>query len=73
MWPSIFEFHWDTGHMIFFGVFYAVVIAIATALVYVFTKSIVDSFNDDEGAGTPPGKCGRCQNDFFVELTPIDR
>ena len=50
MWPSIFEFHWDTGHMIFFGAFYAVVIAIATALVYVFTKSIVDSFNDDGGA-----------------------
>ena len=50
MWPSIFEFHWDTGHMIFFGVFYAVVIAIATSLVYVFIKSIVDSFNDDEGA-----------------------
>ncbi|NQU08542.1 MAG: hypothetical protein HQ583_08275 [Candidatus Abyssubacteria bacterium] len=50
MWPSIFEFHWDTGHMIFFGVFYAVVIAIATSLGYVFIKSIVDSFNDDKDA-----------------------
>lgn len=48
MWPTIFEFSWDTGHMIFFGVFYAVVIIIATSLVYAFAKSIVDTFSANE-------------------------
>lgn len=48
MWPTIFEFSWDTGHMIFFGVFYAIVIAIATSIVYAVTRSIVDMFTDAE-------------------------
>jgi len=50
MWPSIFEFHWDTGHMIFLGVFYAVVITMATSLVYVFVKSIIDTFSENGDA-----------------------
>jgi hypothetical protein len=50
MWPSIFEFHWDTGHMIFLGIFYAVVITMATSLVYVFVKSIIDTFGDNGDA-----------------------
>ncbi len=45
MWPTIFEFSWDTGHMIFFGVFYAVLITITTSIVYAVAKSIVDTFN----------------------------
>ncbi len=45
MWPTIFEFNWDTGHMIFLGVFYSVLIVIATSLVYVFARSIIDTFN----------------------------
>ncbi len=44
MWPTIFEFSWDTGHMIFLGVFYAVLIALTTALGYAVLKSIVDVF-----------------------------
>ncbi|RJP73118.1 MAG: hypothetical protein C4532_04935 [Candidatus Abyssobacteria bacterium SURF_17] len=61
MWPTIFEFSWDTGHMIFFGVFYAVVIIIATSLVYAFAKSIVDTFSnngsfDDRHAHKPMDK-----------------
>jgi hypothetical protein len=51
MWPTIFEFSWDTGHMIFLGVFYAVLIALATALGYAVLKSIVDVFTDN-GAAT---------------------
>ena len=47
MWPTIFEFSWDTGHMIFFGVFYAVVIVLATTLVYAVVKSAVDVFNNN--------------------------
>jgi hypothetical protein len=45
MWPTIFEFSWDTGHMIFFGVFYAVLITITTSIVYAVAKSMVDTFN----------------------------
>jgi hypothetical protein len=52
MWPSIFEFHWDAGHMIFLGVFYAVLTTMATALVYVFVKSIIDLLNDNGHADT---------------------
>ena len=47
MWPSIFEFHWDTGHMIFLGIFYAVIITMVTALGYVFVKSAIDSLKDN--------------------------
>lgn len=47
MWPTIFEFSWDTGHMIFLGVFYAVLIALTTALGYAVLKSIVDVFTDN--------------------------
>jgi hypothetical protein len=45
MWPTIFEFSWDTGHMIFFGVFYAVVIVLATSVTYAVARSIVDMFS----------------------------
>ncbi|MBI5116486.1 hypothetical protein HZA56_08440 [Candidatus Poribacteria bacterium] len=59
MWPTIFEFNWDTGHMIFLGVFYSVLIVIATALVYVSARSIIETFNGHEdghhsGAGAVP-------------------
>ncbi|UCD57828.1 MAG: hypothetical protein JSV16_01580 [Candidatus Hydrogenedentota bacterium] len=50
MWPTIFEFSWDIDHMIFFGVFYSVVIVMATSLVYAFAKSIIDAFGSDTGA-----------------------
>jgi len=50
MWPTIFEFSWDTGHMVFFGVFYAVIIILATSIMYAVTKSVVDVFTDDDRA-----------------------
>ncbi|GAB4331575.1 MAG: hypothetical protein Kow0099_02910 [Candidatus Abyssubacteria bacterium] len=51
MWPTIFEFSWDTGHMIFFGVFYAVVIVISTSLIYAVVKSLVDVFHENSSEG----------------------
>jgi hypothetical protein len=48
MWPTIFEFSWDTGHMVFFGVFYAVIIILATSIMYAVTKSVVDVFTADD-------------------------
>jgi hypothetical protein len=64
MWPTIFEFSWDTGHMIFFGVFYAVVIVIATSIVYAVTRSIVDAFNGNADNGHEPPA------EEVIELTP---
>lgn len=55
MWPTIFEFSWDTGHMIFFGVFYAVLITITTSIVYAVAKSIVDTFNGNGGVAHAEG------------------
>ena len=56
MWPTIFEFSWDTGHMIFFGVFYAVVIVIATSMVYAVTRSVVDMFNGNVKVDHEPAR-----------------
>jgi hypothetical protein len=61
MWPTIFEFSWDTGHMIFLGVFYAVLIVLTTALGYAVLKSIVDVFAENAAAAqnhasNPPSK-----------------
>ena len=50
MWPTIFEFSWDTGHMVFFGAFYAVIIILATSIMYAVTKSVIDTFNRDDRA-----------------------
>lgn len=44
MLPTTFEFRWDAGHMIFFGVFYAVVIVVFTSLFFVAAKSITDVY-----------------------------
>ncbi|MBI4831105.1 MAG: hypothetical protein HY801_06035 [Candidatus Lindowbacteria bacterium] len=44
MFPTAFEFRWDAGHMIFFGLFYTVVFIILTSLCYVIVKSLVDAY-----------------------------
>lgn len=46
MLPTTFEFRWDAGHMIFFGVFYAVVIVVFTSLFFVAAKSITDVYRN---------------------------
>jgi len=34
MLPTAYEFHWDTGHVVFLGVFYSVVVTVLSILVY---------------------------------------
>jgi hypothetical protein len=46
MWPTIFEFNWDTAHMIFLGGFYSILVIIGTTLTYVAIKSVIDTFNE---------------------------
>lgn len=54
MLPTTFEFRWDAGHMIFFGVFYAVVIVVLTSLFFVVAKSITDLYRTMKaGNGRP--------------------
>ena len=40
MLPFLYEFHWDIGHIIFFGVFYGVLAAIGLGLFYALVKTI---------------------------------
>jgi hypothetical protein len=44
MFPTIFEFQWDAGHMIFFGVFYAVIAVVVTSLLFIAAKSVTDVY-----------------------------
>jgi hypothetical protein len=42
MLPIIFEWAWDIGHYIFFGLFYLALATILSGLMYVFIKTLVD-------------------------------
>lgn len=44
MLPTVFEFTWDAGHMIFFGVFYAVIAVMVTSLLFITAKSVSDVY-----------------------------
>lgn len=46
MFPTVFEFRWDAGHMIFFGVFYSVVIVVLTSLMFVAARSVTEVYRD---------------------------
>ena len=46
MFPTAFEFRWDAGHMIFFGVFYSVVIVVLTSLLFVTAKSVSEVYRN---------------------------
>ena len=39
MFPFSFEWHWDIGHMVFFGVFYAALTVIGITLVATIFKT----------------------------------
>lgn len=56
MLPTIFEFRWDAGHMIFFGVFYTVIAVMVTSLIFITAKSVTDVYRTLNGDGTaiPP-------------------
>lgn len=43
MFPFIFEWIWDAGHMLFFGAMWYVVIILSTGLSYCITKAVMDS------------------------------
>ncbi len=43
MFPGIFEWVWDLGHLIFMGVFWVVILVLLSGVVYVFGKTAVES------------------------------
>lgn len=53
MLPTIFEFRWDAGHIIFFGAFYTVVTVALTGLLYVAFKSLIDTYRNTITGGDP--------------------
>ncbi len=44
MLPFVFEWHWDWGHVIFFGLFYGAVSTIGLGLLIVAGKTAWDLF-----------------------------
>jgi len=42
MLPFVFEWHWDIGHIIFFGLFYGALSAIGLGLTIVAGKTVWD-------------------------------
>jgi hypothetical protein len=47
MFPFIFEWVWDSGHYIFFGAMWYVVIILTVALTYCLVKAAKDSASGD--------------------------
>lgn len=42
MVPFAFEWHWDLGHMVFFGLFYGALTVIGLGLAATFLKTVKD-------------------------------
>ncbi len=42
MLPFAFEWHWDIGHIIFFGLFYGVISVVFGTLTLTILKTILD-------------------------------
>lgn len=78
MLPTTFEFRWDAGHMIFFGLFYAVVAVVLTSLFFVAAKSVTDVYRtmksgEPPQSGERPGGSGKEEEqpgEGFAEETP---
>jgi hypothetical protein len=48
MLPFCFEWHWDVGHVIFFGLFYMALTVISLGLAYCFGKTFYDLYTGAE-------------------------
>ncbi|KIX14848.1 hypothetical protein [Dethiosulfatarculus sandiegensis] len=44
MLPFAFEWHWDIGHIIFFGLFYSALGVITCGLVYAFVSNLKELY-----------------------------
>ena len=47
MFPFIFEWVWDEGHLIFFGAMWYVILILTTGLGYCLVKAAKDSLSGD--------------------------
>ena len=47
MFPGIFEWIWDPGHIIFMGIVWLVVLTLLLGVVYVLGKTISDTYRMD--------------------------
>ena len=48
MFPNVFEWIWDPGHVIFMGIVWIVILVLFSGVTYVLGKTIQDSLRDDE-------------------------
>jgi len=51
MFPGIFEWVWDRGHLVFMGIFWAVVIVLISGLGFVVCKSLAAAAADSADLG----------------------
>ena len=65
MIPSAYEFHWDLGHVVFLGIFYAVLAVAAVAVVVAVRRSRADIRRR--------GADGAAWHETFAELPPERR
>ncbi len=43
MFPTVFEWIWDLGHVIFMGIFWLVIIALLTGIVTILIRTTLDT------------------------------
>lgn len=48
MFPGVFEWVWDLGHVIFMGIFWVVMIVLFSGIAVVFVRT-VNSLNEQNG------------------------
>jgi len=65
--PTAFEFHWDAGHMIFFGAFYAVIAVVFVSLSYVAVKSLIAVYRN---INAPEGQSGEIESENEAKKPP---
>ena len=46
MFPFIFEWVWDIGHLLFFGGFWYAIGILGAGMTYCIVKSAIDAMND---------------------------
>jgi len=48
MFPGIFEWVWDPGHVIFMGIVCLVLIVLVSGIIYVLGKTAIEVSSDDK-------------------------
>ncbi|MBU2648961.1 hypothetical protein KKI24_29915 [bacterium] len=56
MFPGIFEWVWDMGHVIFMGLFWLVIITLFSGIFYVLAKTVMETGRNGDGTRDAPNR-----------------